>query len=80
MITVRMPDDRAAQIDGLVAAGVYPSRASVIIEAINRLVDEIEQREIDRQIVDAYERIPQTDDELRWSEAAGLDSIREEPW
>ena len=80
MITLRMPDDRVARIDELVRAESYESRASFIVEAINRLVDEIEQREIDRQIVAGYTRIPQTDEELRWAEASALDSIREEPW
>jgi Arc/MetJ-type ribon-helix-helix transcriptional regulator len=80
MITLRMPDDRVARIDELVLAESYESRASFIVEAINRLVDEIEQREIDRQIVEGYTRIPQTDEELRWAEASALDSIREEPW
>jgi Arc/MetJ-type ribon-helix-helix transcriptional regulator len=80
MITLRMPDDRVARIDELVLAESYESRASFIVEAINRLVDEIEQREIDRQIVEGYTRIPQTDAELRWAEASALDSIREEPW
>ena len=80
MITVRMPEERVAQIDGLVAAGTYPTRASFIVEAINRLVDDLEQREIDRQIVEGYTRIPQTDEELRWAEASAYDSIRAEPW
>ena len=80
MITLRMRDDRVARIDELVLAESYESRASFIVEAINRLVDEIEQREIDRQIVAGYTRIPQTDEELRWAEASALDSIREEPW
>lgn len=80
MITVRMPEDRVAQIDGLVAAGTYATRASFVVEAINRLVDELEQREIDRQIVEGYTRIPQTDEELRWAEASARRSIEEEPW
>jgi Arc/MetJ-type ribon-helix-helix transcriptional regulator len=80
MITLRMPDDRVARIDELVRAESYESRASFIVEAINRLVDELEQREIDRRIVEGYTRIPQTDEELRWAEASALDSIREEPW
>lgn len=80
MITVRMPEDRVAQIDALVVAESYESRASFIVEAINRLVEEIEEREIDRRIVEGYTRFPQTDEELRWAERSALDSIREEPW
>jgi Arc/MetJ-type ribon-helix-helix transcriptional regulator len=80
MITVRMPGERVARIDELVAEGAYPTRASFIVEAINRLVEEIEEREIDRAIVEGYTRMPQTTEELRWAEAAARRSIEEEPW
>ncbi len=69
-----------AQIDAFVGKEPFPSRASFIVEAINRLVDEIEQREIDRQIVEGYTRIPQTDEELGWARAAAQRSIDAEPW
>ena len=80
MITLRMPEERVARIDALVAVEPYPSRASFIVAAIDRLVAELEEREVDRSIVDGYTRLPQTDEELRWADAAALDSIREEPW
>ena len=80
MITVRMADDSVARMDALVDAQHYGSRAALIVDAINRLVDELEQREIDRHIVEAYTRIPQTDGELRWAGASAVESIREEPW
>jgi len=80
MITVRMPNDRVARIDALVAAGAYPTRASFIVEAISRLVEELEEREIDRAIVEGYARLPQTAEEVRWAEVGALDSILEEPW
>ena len=50
------------------------------MDAIERLVDELEQREIDRRIAEGYTRFPQTDDENRWAEISGLESIREERW
>ena len=80
MITVRMPEERVARIDALVQAESYESRASFIVEAIDRLVHELEEREIDRSIVEGYTRFPQTDDEQRWAEASGRRSIEEEPW
>jgi Arc/MetJ-type ribon-helix-helix transcriptional regulator len=75
-----MSDQRVARIDTLVDSEGYTSRASFIVAAIDRLVDELEQREIDRRIVEGYRRIPQTDEEQRWAGVAALDSIREEPW
>jgi Arc/MetJ-type ribon-helix-helix transcriptional regulator len=80
MITLRMADDSVARVDALVDGERYASRAAFIVDAINRLVDELEQREIDRQIVEGYTRIPQTDEELRWAEASARRSIEEEPW
>ena len=80
MITVRMPEDSVARIDALVEAESYESRASFIVEAINRLVEEIEGREIDRRIVEGYTRFPPTAEETRWAESSGIESIREEPW
>lgn len=79
MITVRMSDDRVAAIDALVASG-RASRAAVIVEAIDRLVAQLERERIDREIVEGYTRIPQTDEELEWAEWSTLESLREEPW
>jgi len=80
MITVRMPDERVARIDELVRTESYESRASFIVEAIDRLVDELEQQEIDRRIVEGYTRMPQTAEELRWAEESARRSVAEEPW
>ena len=74
-----MSEDRVAAIDALVASG-RPSRAAVIVEAIDRLVAQLERERIDREIVEGYERVPETDEELEWAEWSTIESIREEPW
>ena len=79
MITVRMSEDRVRAIDELVASG-RASSAAVIVEAIDRLVAQLESERIDREIVEGYTRIPQTDEELEWAEWSARESIREEPW
>ena len=79
MISVRMPDDRVAAIDALVASG-RASRAAVIVEAIDRLVAHLESERIDREIVEGYTRLPETAEELAWAERSTEESIREEPW
>ena len=79
MITVRMSDERVRAIDELVAAG-RASRAAVIVEALDRLVADLERERIDRAIVDGYGRVPETDEELDWAEWSTIESIREEPW
>jgi Arc/MetJ-type ribon-helix-helix transcriptional regulator len=80
MITARTPDDLVRRVDDLVAAGVYESRAAVIVEALERLVVELERKAVDRAIVEGYTRIPPTADELEWAEWSTVESIREEPW
>jgi Arc/MetJ-type ribon-helix-helix transcriptional regulator len=80
MITLRMLDESIDRVDALVEAEQYASRAAFIVDAINRLVDELEQRDIDRRIVEGYTRIPPTEEEQRWAEISGIESIREEPW
>ena len=79
MITVRMSEERVRAIDELVASG-RPSRAAVIVEAIDRLVAALESERIDREIVEGYSRMPQTEDELEWARWSGIQSVREEPW
>ena len=74
-----MSEDRVRAIDELVASG-RPSRAAVIVEAIDRLVAELERERIDREIVEGYARIPQTAEELDWADWSTEESIREEPW
>ena len=74
-----MSEDRVRAIDELVAAG-RASRAAVIVEAIDRLVADLERERIDREIVEGYTRIPQTEEELEWAEWSTVESLREEPW
>ncbi len=74
-----MSEDRVRAIDELVAGG-RASRAAVIVEALDRLVAELERERIDREIVEGYTRIPQTAEEIRWAEASGRRSIADEPW
>jgi aryl-alcohol dehydrogenase-like predicted oxidoreductase len=73
-----MSEDRVRAIDELVASG-RASRAAVIVEAIDKLVRDLEVEAIDRAIVEGYRRIPQTDEELEWAEWSARESIREEP-
>lgn len=76
---VQLSDELVDLLDAR-AARLRRSRSSLIREAVEGyLHDEIEA-EIDRQIVDGYTRIPQTEEEDAWSRRAAIDSIREEPW
>ncbi len=74
-----MSEERVKAIDALVASG-RASRAAVIVEAIDKLIADLERERIDREIVEGYTRIPQTDEELEWARSSGRRSIADEPW
>ena len=69
-----------ARIDALVGTGSHTSRTSVIIDAIDRLLAQLDSERIDREIVEGYTRIPETAEELAWAEWSTEESVREEPW
>jgi predicted transcriptional regulator len=56
------------------------SRSALIREAIEAYMYDARSAEIDRQIAEGYERIPQTDEEFPGIDAEVREMIEEEPW
>lgn len=56
------------------------SRSALIRDAIDAYLYDEEEAQIDREIREGYERIPETDEEMAWAEASAREMIREEPW
>jgi Arc/MetJ-type ribon-helix-helix transcriptional regulator len=79
-IVARIPKEVVEQLDELVSAGAFDSRSDAVREALVQLIDKLRREEIGRQIVEGYERMPETEEELRWAEAATRRMIEEEPW
>lgn len=77
---IRMSDDLARSLDGLVASGRFATRAEAVRAAVERLVDNERRREVGRAIVEAYERLPQTEAEVSAATASAIRAIEEEPW
>jgi metal-responsive CopG/Arc/MetJ family transcriptional regulator len=71
-VLLRQLDERAAR-EGR-------SRSALIRDAIDEYLFDEEEAEINRRIVEGYERIPETEEEMRWAEAGAREAIREEPW
>lgn len=69
---VRVLDERAAR-EGR-------SRSALIREAVEQYMEADIEAVIDRRIVEAYTRMPQTDEELPWDDEDGFRVIDEEPW
>ena len=79
-IAVRLPVPLLEELDRLVSAGVYASRAAAVRAGIEMLAELQERRRIDEEIIEGYRRIPETDAELRAAEIAGRAMIEAEPW
>ena len=79
-VAIRIPDDVLERLDGLVHPDGYATRTEVIRRAIDVLLDAHERSAVDREIVDAYVRMPQTDEEVAVAAAAARALIDEEPW
>lgn len=79
-VVVRLDDAVAAAIDALVADGVVASRSDAVRRGLDRLLDEHRRREVGRQIVEGYRRVPQTAEEIRWADRSAAAMIAEEPW
>lgn len=69
---LRRLDERAAR-EG-------QSRSALIRDAIEEYLFDEEQAEISRQIVEGYERIPVTEEEMLGLDREAREMIREEPW
>lgn len=65
-------DERAAR-DGR-------SRSALIRDAIEAYLYDEAKAKIDREIIEGYERIPTTDEEMEIAEASAREGVEEEPW
>lgn len=79
-IPIRLSETLLADLDALVVAGAYRSRAAAIRAGIVAIVHAEQQRRIDRQIVDGYTRRPPTPAEEQAALASMRDAIAQEPW
>src|SRR6476659_3574945 len=57
------------------------SRSALIRDAIEAyLYDDEERDRITREIIEGYERIPPTEEEMEIAETSAREAVREEPW
>ena len=76
---VQLNDELLRRLDER-AAREGRSRSALIREAIEAHLHDEEKARIDREIVEGYERIPVTEEELAWAEASAREGVEEEPW
>ena len=76
----RLEDSLADRVDSLVAAGVLRSRSEAVRLGLEELTDRLERERIGRQIVEGYQRVPETEDELEGIDEELEEMLAEEPW
>lgn len=79
-IAVRLPEELLAELDVLVAAGVYESRAAAVRAGVESLLAIERHRQTDRAIIAGYRRTPPTAAEHASAIASLREAIAEEPW
>ena len=77
---VRVPEELAASVDGLVSGGAFASRSDAVRAGLELVVERERRAAIGRAIVAGYERVPQDGDDLAWTQALGAAMIAEESW
>jgi metal-responsive CopG/Arc/MetJ family transcriptional regulator len=76
---VQLNDDLLRQLDER-AAKEGRSRSALIRDAIEEYLFDEDKARIDREIIEGYERIPVTEEELAAAERSARRMIEEEPW
>jgi Arc/MetJ-type ribon-helix-helix transcriptional regulator len=79
-IAIRIPDELATALEGLVSSGRFQTKAEAVRSALENLVERERRKDIGDKISDGYRRVPQDDDDLAVATEAAIRSIHEEPW
>ena len=79
-LVTRVDDELVAQLDEIVANGEAESRSDAVRRALQEMIDRRRRQLVGEAIAEAYRRIPETDDELRWADESTRSMIAEEPW
>lgn len=79
-IAVRLPDELVGEVDRLVDRGAFVSRSEAIRSGLEAVITARSREEVDRRYREAFERTPESGDELAEATRLALDSIHDEPW
>ncbi len=79
-LAIRIPDELAHDLDRLVEGGRFATRTAAVRAAIRELVERERREAVGRAIVRGYQRVPETDEELRLAAENLRRLVAEEPW
>ena len=63
-LAIRLPDETLAGLDWLIVRCHFSNRTEAMRSAIEAMIKIERSRQIDEQYIEAYTRVPQTDEEL----------------
>jgi Arc/MetJ-type ribon-helix-helix transcriptional regulator len=79
-IAIRLPQELLRELDALVTAGVYESRAAAVRAGVEAITTLERRRSTDRAIIAGYLRIPPAAADDDAATGSLRDAISEEPW
>lgn len=79
-LVTRIDDTLARALDELVNEGAAANRSELVRTALRRMVEDHRRAREAQQQVEAYRRLPQTEEEMGWADQATIRMIAEEPW
>lgn len=77
-VAVRLDDELLERLDWLVVRCGFDSRAEAVRAALIDLAERERQRDIGEQIAEGYRRIPQTEEEIAWSQPRGFPGLADD--
>lgn len=79
-IAIRLPTPLLEELDDLVAAGTYESRASAVRAGIEAITARRRRQQVDEAILEGYRRTPPTGPEDDAALASLREAVAQEPW
>lgn len=79
-IAVKLSDELVDELDRLIDAGCFESRSQAVRSGLEAAVAAQRGRELDQRYRDAFDRLPESPDEIAEARRLGVEAIRDEPW
>ena len=79
-LALRLPDETLEGLDWLVVRCKYSSRTEAMRSAIEAAIAAERRKQIDEQYIEAYTRMPQTEEELAHVDHQSFDHLDDEDW
>ena len=79
-IAVKLPDELVGELDRLIDAGWFESRSHAVRSGLEAAVAAQRGRELDQRYRAAFDRQPETPEEIAEAQRLGVEAISEEPW